>query len=170
MSSWLKPYADINPGARNASSARRRPRRATCGLSAKDGSKMTSGTGNVFLEGQFERRSTMMRGRKDGRLHLLRAEELLGELVYEFDQDVVRPSVRVPEYGHPDVAVAEAEDSLGPVPREAAQLEEEGELDVVPAVGILLLGHGQVRLYNHHEVLDIYGPFLALLSREAVLF
>ena len=61
----------------------------------------------------------MTRGRKDGRLYLLHAKELLGELVCEFDQDIVQPYIRVLEYSHPDVAVAEAEDGLGPVPREA---------------------------------------------------
>ena len=40
------------------------------------------------------------------------------------------------------MAVAEAKDSLRPVLREAGQLEEEGELDTVSAIRILLLYHG----------------------------
>ena len=34
--------------------ARRRLRRVIYGLRTRDGSKMTSGTGNVFLKGQLE--------------------------------------------------------------------------------------------------------------------
>ena len=67
------------------------------------------------------------------------------------------------------MAVAEAEDGLQPVPRESSELEKEGELDTVLAVHVLLLRHGQVSLYDHCEVFDVYDSFLAFLPREAVL-
>lgn len=38
--------ADVRLGTENALSAKMRPRRATCGLRIKDGSKMTSGSQN----------------------------------------------------------------------------------------------------------------------------
>jgi hypothetical protein len=82
----------------------------------------------------------------------------------------VRPSIRVLEYGHLDIAAAEAEDSLWPVPRKAGQLEEEGRLDMISIVGILLLCCDQVRLHGHCEVLDIYNTLLTLLSRDTILF
>ena len=67
------------------------------------------------------------------------------------------------------MAVAEAEDGLRPVPREASQLEEEGELDAVSAVCVLLPRRGQVGLHDHRKVLDVYDLLLSLLSTEAVL-
>lgn len=76
----------------------------------------------------------------------------------------------MPEDGHDDVAVAEAQDGLRPVSREASQLEKEGELDAVSAVRVFLLCRGQVSLHDHRKVLDVYDPLLTLLSGEAVLF
>lgn len=49
MSNSLIFSADVRLGAENASSARMRPSRVTCGLRTKDRSKMISGSGNVFL-------------------------------------------------------------------------------------------------------------------------
>lgn len=108
--------------------------------------------------------------RKYIRIHLLCAEELLRKLVRELDQDIVRSAVGVPEEGHDDVAVTEAQDGLWPVPRESGQLEKEGELDALSAVCVLLLRRGQVGLHDHRKVLDVYDPLLALLSGEAALF
>jgi hypothetical protein len=39
----------VRLGAKNALSAKMRPRRATCGLRIRDGSKIISGSRNVFL-------------------------------------------------------------------------------------------------------------------------
>ena len=41
--------ADVRLGAKNALSVKMRPRRATCGLRTRDGSKIISGSVNVFL-------------------------------------------------------------------------------------------------------------------------
>lgn len=40
---------NVRLGAKNVLSAKIRPRRATCGLRIKDGLKIISGSGNVFL-------------------------------------------------------------------------------------------------------------------------
>ena len=79
------------------------------------------------------------------------------------------PALWVPEQAHDDVAVAEVEDGLRPVPREASKLEEEGDLDAVPAVCVPLLCGGEVCLEDHRESLNVYDRLLALLPREVVL-
>lgn len=50
ISSSLILSADVRLGAKSALSVKMRPGRATCGLRTRDGSKMTSGSGNVFLD------------------------------------------------------------------------------------------------------------------------
>lgn len=123
--SWLYPgrisnsliaLADVRFGARNAPSARRRPSRATCGLRTRDRSKMISGRERI------PSLSALNRGKRvEGQsLRFFRAKELLRKLACKLDQDPVGPALRVPEQGHDDVAVAEVEDCLRTVPREAS--------------------------------------------------
>ena len=77
----------------------------------------------------------------------------------------MQPPLGVPEDGHDDMAVAEAQDGLRPVPRVAGQLEKEGELDTVSAVRIFLLCCGQVGLHDHRKILEGYGLLHMLLRR-----
>jgi hypothetical protein len=129
---------------------------------------MISGSGNVFLTslsvtlliGEWNRREAE---KAYANLLIFYAKILLCELACEFNQDPIRPALRVPEQGYDDVTVAEVKDCLGSVSRESSQVVEEGNLYAVPAMRVPLLCRGQISLQDPNKILNIHRCLFLLL-------
>jgi len=81
----------------------------------------------------------------------------------------MRAAIRIPNFGHIDIAVAKIQERLRAVSGEPSELAEYSKLDAVPAVCEPFFGRSQVALEVFCEILDVHCCFLALLFCELVL-